>query len=75
MIMRQVPFYSSMLSAPMLSMKAIVSSIKLLARNLYGGTEKIKKTPVGIAGVPTEIRTEHLPNTGLGRYLGRQAVR
>jgi hypothetical protein len=30
---------------------------------------KLQKTSVSLAGVPVEIRTEHVPNTGQQRYL------
>jgi hypothetical protein len=43
--------------------------IKKLSRNWPGGTEENKrKTSVGKTGVPTDIWTEHLPNTDLDRY-------
>jgi hypothetical protein len=35
-------------------------------RCVLGGTEE--KTSVRTAGVPAQIRTEHLPNTSVGRY-------
>jgi hypothetical protein len=37
--------------------------VDALSRNFQGGTEEYQKTLVRIAGVPTKLRTEHLPNT------------
>jgi hypothetical protein len=42
--------------------------IEVLTRHLPGGEEKELRTSVRTAGVPADIRTEHLPNTSLGLY-------
>jgi hypothetical protein len=42
---------------------------KVQSRHLSGETEEYhNNTSVRIAGIPREIRTEHLPNTSLQRY-------
>jgi hypothetical protein len=48
--------------------EAVTSLLKELSRHSPRGIEKINEKPVRIAGVPTDIRTEHLPNTSLERY-------
>jgi hypothetical protein len=46
----------------------IASDGKVLSRQLPGGTKENQENPVRIADVPSEIQTEHLPNTILERY-------
>jgi hypothetical protein len=43
--------------------------IKKLSQNFPGRTPKNHENPVRIASVRAEIRTEHLPNTNLQRYI------
>jgi hypothetical protein len=42
---------------------------EVLSRNLPGRTKKTHETSVRIGGDSIEIRTEHLLNTNLKRYL------
>jgi hypothetical protein len=42
--------------------------IEILSLNLSEGTEENHEKPVRIAGVPAEIRTDHIPNKRLERY-------
>jgi hypothetical protein len=46
----------------------IVTLIEVLREFCLGRLRKTKKTSVRIAGVPTEIRNDYLPNTSLQRY-------
>jgi hypothetical protein len=43
--------------------------IEVLFQNLPGERGRPVKTSVRIAGVPSKIRTEHLPNTYLEVYI------
>jgi hypothetical protein len=44
------------------------SLIEVLSWHVPGGSEQLQKTSVIVAGVPADIRTEHLWNTCLDRY-------
>jgi hypothetical protein len=47
--------------------EAVLTS-RILFRNLPGETEEYHEN-LRITDVPAEIRTEHLPNTSVERYL------
>jgi hypothetical protein len=40
-----------------------------LSRHFYGRTQKDQETSLRVAGVPSEIRNRHLPNTSLRPYV------
>jgi len=40
-----------------------------LSRHFYVRTQKNQETSLRVAGVPSEIRTQHLPNTSLWPYV------